>query len=93
MKILSFDIGLKNLAYCICNFVDDDTVNIERWSVECLSTSKKPLPLDELNKKIIQFFDSNPEFLKVNQVLIEQQPTKNPLMKNISIIYFTVNFK
>ncbi len=88
MKILSFDIGLKNLAYCICNFIDD-TVNIERWSVECLSTSKKPIPLDELNKRIIHFFDSNPEFLKVDQVLIEQQPTKNPLMKNISIMIHT----
>jgi hypothetical protein len=88
MKILSFDIGLKNLAYCICNFTDDN-INIEEWNVKCLSTSKKPLPLDELNKIIINFFDSNPDFLKVDQVLIEQQPTKNPLMKNISIMIHT----
>ena len=92
MKILSFDIGLKNLAYCLCNF-EDDKVLVDKWDVECLSNSKKPLPLDELNKLIINFFDKNKDFLNVDHVLIEQQPTKNPLMKNISVMihsYFII---
>lgn len=92
MKILSFDIGLKNLAYCFCEF-NENNVKIFEWDVECLSNVKKVLPLDELNKKIINFFDKNPQFLKTDYILIEQQPTKNPLMKNISIMihsYFII---
>ena len=92
MKILSFDIGLKNLAYCVCDLSNSNVI-IKEWDVECLSNTKKTIPLDELNKRIITFFDSNPKFLEVDQVLIEQQPTKNPLMKNISVMihsYFII---
>ena len=35
MQILSFDIGIKNLAYCIVNFDDDNLKikNIENWGI------------------------------------------------------------
>jgi len=94
MRILSFDIGIKNLAYCLGEF-HDSTVSIIDWGVECLynSTSKSKIPLDKLNTLIIKFLDSKPDFLKASHVLIEQQPTKNPLMKNISVMvhsYFII---
>ena len=32
MKILSFDVGIKNLAYCIINKLNDD-FKIEKWGI------------------------------------------------------------
>ena len=33
MKILSIDVGMKNLAYCLFNIQDNLEYNIEKWDV------------------------------------------------------------
>ena len=33
MKVLSFDVGIKNLAYCIINKLSDDDFKIEKWGI------------------------------------------------------------
>ena len=33
MKVLSIDVGMKNLAYCLFNIQDNLEYNIEKWDV------------------------------------------------------------
>ena len=38
MKIISYDVGIKNLAYCIC----DENMKIIRWDIiDLLNTNNK----------------------------------------------------
>ena len=32
-KILSFDVGIKNLAYCLMTKNADDTVTVKDWNI------------------------------------------------------------
>ena len=41
MKILSIDVGMKNLAYCLFNINDKLTYDIEKWGVLDLCNDKK----------------------------------------------------
>jgi len=50
MKILSIDVGMKNLAYCYIDFIDIKNYSIEKWDVinlcqkeiyKCCGTTKK----------------------------------------------------
>ena len=81
MFIISFDIGIKNLAYC---YSDDE--KIIKWGVLDIQggnvneTSERCLTLLE------ETFEDNP----VDKVLIENQPVqKNPVMKTIQIVVYT----
>jgi hypothetical protein len=138
MKVLSFDVGIKNLAYCL---LDSEDKSILDWgilniSVEptcehmikgkcCDKTAKKMIkdtefklctahtkiklykdkklknvpkldnPMLLLGKQIVKTLDEKSNFLKVDTVIIENQPAlKNPTMKSVQMIlysYFLVN--
>ena len=138
MKILSFDVGIKNLAFCL---LDSEDKSILDWgilniSVEptcehmikgkcCDKTAKKMIkdtefklctahtkiklykdkklknvpklenPMLLLGKQIVKTLDKKENFLKVDIVIIENQPAlKNPTMKSVKMIlysYFLVN--
>lgn len=63
---------------------------------DCTEIKKKKVrtyTIQELNQKLIEKMDSIPEFLDCDTVLIEQQPNKNPTMKNLSFMlnsYFII---
>ena len=40
MKVLSIDVGMKNLAYCLFNIKDNLEYNIELWDVIDLCNEK-----------------------------------------------------
>ena len=40
MKILSIDVGMKNLAFCLFNIQDNLKYNIEKWDVIDLCKEK-----------------------------------------------------
>ena len=40
MKILSIDVGMKNLAFCLFNIQDNLEYNIEKWDVIDLCKEK-----------------------------------------------------
>lgn len=80
MSILSFDVGIKNLAYCI---LKKDTNEIVAWSVV-------DIPIVLSNQ--LQFFD-NCDFWKYpfDCVIIEKQPAQNikmRMLENTLNVYF-----
>jgi hypothetical protein len=80
--LLSFDVGIKNLAYCLLDYDG----HILDWNViDCTSTN----PI----LKLIEELDSLPELLECTTVLIEKQPSFNPKMRIIGgclYTYFTL---
>lgn len=92
MKILSFDVGIKNLAYC---FIDTDCQTIMDWAVVDLCGDKRqcntlscnknaPFMKNETyycNKHIKEFLKENPELripdAKINKEVIMDCPVGN----------------
>lgn len=79
MNILSFDVGIKNLAYV--HVLINESIQIQRWEVNQIPT--------EIHK-IIDYLDTN--FTNLNQIdhiVIEKQPGRNSRMKVIETILLT----
>jgi len=83
MIILSFDVGIKNLAYCQ---LDSNCKSILDWNViDCTSIN--------IILKLISELDSISNLLDTDLILIEKQPSFNPKMRIISTaiyVYFTL---
>ena len=60
MKILSFDVGIKNLAYCL---IDDEDYTIEDWGI--LNISVDPL-CEHCNAKTGKQCDKSAKFISQN---------------------------
>ena len=85
MIILSFDIGIKNLAYCMI----DSESNILDWNVLDCSGENETL-------RVIQEIDSLKYLTEADIVLLEKQPSFNPKMRNISTalyVYFILRIQ
>jgi hypothetical protein len=95
--ILSFDIGIKNLAYCLMykddTIDDNNNIKIIDWGiiqliedgVKCKGVSLDTIT-DVLYTKLQDIFiDSD-----ITEVLLENQPVlKNPVMKSIQMILYS----
>lgn len=72
MKVLSFDMGYKNLAYCLL-----EDKKIRQWKcvniIEGKSKAKKP-SITVLTEALIDYLKQHEELDGVEKVLIEQQP-------------------
>lgn len=102
MIILSFDIGIKNLAYSIIHYnkTDDSNndifkhMNIQEWHKIDLQSSK--YDLDKISCNLLEVLD-NITYNEIEDihnedihVVIENQPAlKSPTMKSIQIIIYT----
>ena len=75
IRYISIDVGIKNLAYCICH----ERI-ISDWNVISLTNSKKP-SLIELGERIMYWFDELELASKTDVVLIENQVA--PLASNM----------
>lgn len=86
MIILSFDIGIKNLAYCM---IDTETNDILDWNIlDCSGTNE--------TLTVIKTLDQYNYMLEADIVLLEKQPSFNPKMRNISTalyVYFTLRIQ
>jgi hypothetical protein len=92
MKILSFDVGIINLAYCI---FDSELNKIQDWGIIDLKvegfSGKVPSGLNknmakaanDIHVTLIKKLDSFPILLNVDYVVIEKQPSFNPKMRII----------
>lgn len=86
MIILSFDVGIKNLAYCQ---VDSITRDILDWNVIDCSVPKN----QDVIVRLIEELENNSNLLESDTILIEKQPSFNPQMRIISTaiyVYFTL---
>ena len=86
MIILSFDIGIKNLAYCM---IDSECKCILDWNVLDCSGENETL-------RVIQEIDSLEYLTEADIVLLEKQPSFNPKMRNISTalyVYFVLRMQ
>ena len=94
MIYLSFDVGIKNLAYCqidtsIDNSIETDKWNIVDWNVVDCSAKNYIL-------KLIEELEAIPNLLDSDIILIEKQPSCNPKMRIISTaiyVYFTIRIQ
>ena len=58
MKILSFDVGIKNLAYIIFD-CDNNNITIDKWDIICLVDKNikcSEINLIDLGKNMFSFF-------------------------------------
>ena len=90
--ILSFDIGIKNLAYCILYQNDDKSITIEKWdNIQLLENDEKckGFPLNEITKSMYNKLNTELSNYDITEVLLENQPClKNPVMKSIQMIIY-----
>ena len=91
MKILSFDVGIKNLAYCI---FDSETCTILNWDIIDLNvqgfSGKVPSgnksiakAANDIHVTLIKELDKRLFMLETDYVVIEKQPSFNPKMRII----------
>lgn len=86
MIILSFDVGIRNLAYCQ---IDSLTQDILDWNVIDCTVPKS----GNVIVKLIEELESLPNLLESDTILIEKQPSFNPQMRVISTaiyVYFAL---
>ena len=76
MKLLSFDVGIKNLAYCI---FDSQSQKIKSWNIIDITAKKN----DNACAHMVELLDKYPELLECDIVLIEKQPSRNNKMRII----------
>jgi hypothetical protein len=75
MKVLSIDVGIKNLA--LCTF-DSASSSIQQWDVVCLGSARCDLAV-----AVKRVMDEQAALASWDRVVIEQQPGRNKRMKSV----------
>lgn len=91
MKIVSWDVGVYNLAYCIIEKKNNEPPKIIGWNiVNLVDNEKMKKNRNLLFENIPRKLQEIPELLDVDYVVIENQPSlKNPQMKSIQMILYS----
>jgi hypothetical protein len=89
MKILSFDVGIVNLAYCVLETLPEP--KILHWEIIELTKKGNSFTahittsgIAELYLTLINCLDERPHLLQVDTVVIEKQPSFNPKMRIVA---------
>jgi Holliday junction resolvasome RuvABC endonuclease subunit len=91
IKIVSIDVGIKNLSYCILESAMNET-KITEWGNICVTEEncarvQLESLVEQLLVKLAETFDVE---LQADVVLIENQPMlKNGMMKTIAVVIYT----
>jgi hypothetical protein len=90
-RILGWDIGIKNLAYCVLDYEADgaDTVaELVAWEVIDIDPQNKNI--GDLHRKLTAALNARSELWGsgISTVVIENQPTPNIKMKTIAAALF-----
>ena len=89
-RILSFDIGIKNLAFCDFTYAHSSFV-IHDWQSIDISIPDKKYDLNTLTPQLLSKLSSLFSCVDIfDHIVIENQPALvNPVMKSIQMIIFT----
>lgn len=92
--VLSFDIGIKNLAYCLFRYdpmsSDNFDFEIVDWNILDISITEKKNVIDCQSNKLFQILHDTFGNKEIHYVVIENQPVlKNPIMKTIQIMVYS----
>jgi hypothetical protein len=92
MKVLSWDVGIYNLSYCILEKNEETKeIKIIDWDIVNLVDNEemkknRTLLFENIPRKLYE----KPQLLNVDIVVIENQPSlKNPQMKSIQMILYS----
>ena len=90
MKLLSWDVGIYNLSYCILEKIDN-TIKIIDWDiVNLIDNEAMKKNTTQIFENIPKKLNEKPQLLDVDIVVIENQPSlKNPKMKSIQMILYS----
>lgn len=92
MILIGWDIGIKNLSYCVVEY-NDSEYKILDWSIIDLRSDDKKcskISLKELSIELYKKLEKINYFKNFDYVIIENQPVlKNPTMKSIQMILFS----
>ena len=81
MKILSFDVGIKNLAYIIFD-CDNNNITIDKWDIICLVDKNikcSEINLIDLGKNIFNKFNETFKHKTFDHIIIENQIGQNAI--------------
>ncbi len=84
MKIVAWDIGIKNLSFCLYDTQLDEIID---WNIIDISENGKEI--FNLQKEMVKELDKLPHLLNVDYVILENQPTFNIKMKTIASALYT----
>jgi hypothetical protein len=80
------------LGWCDTHYMSDYRDYIKRKTHK-ISQSANKIPLNLIAESMYTILDSKPEFLQVDEVLIENQPSLiNPTMKSVAMILYSYFF-
>ena len=81
MRVVAFDIGIKNLSYCEVN-----GVAIQKWDIIDVSGNS----FEQVSKNVFAFLANEFPLPDYDVILIENQPcNKNPTMKSIQMLVYS----
>lgn len=90
--IISFDIGVKNLAVCVISYTQTD-ITILIWKIISLAAPKEKIPImNELAGRIFLELDSLVDEIghPIDYVILENQPSNlNGSMKSLQMMIYT----
>jgi hypothetical protein len=96
MRVLCFDIGIKNLSFIDVQSTSlRDPLRVERWDVLDISKTKDGYEISTkdfalLSVNMLRVLKDNFNPLDYNVIMIENQPVlKNPIMKSLQIVLYT----
>ena len=90
MKILSWDVGIYNLSYCILEKKENEVKIIDWDIVNLVDNEELKKNRNLLFENIPRKLHEKPQLLDVDIVVIENQPSlKNPQMKSIQMILYS----
>lgn len=96
MRVLAWDVGIKNLSYCLVSCESKENFVIDSWGLIDVTNgvSSKNIGPEELRIMILTKLDALLDVLIPDDgaetvILIENQPVlKNPVMKSVSCFLF-----
>lgn len=90
--ILSIDVGIKYLSYCILKVCNGATTEIKQWDNICITNENTTkMSINELTEHLLDSLNSHfDSSFTATYVIIENQPMlKNGLMKTMSVVIYT----